>query len=127
MKSVTAVTAVTLVVDRCGVDDDLSPPFHHCDPLLPPASGRRSRRGGTGTSEVSTDGLRPCSGRSTVEDGVDRAGGGGGGGGVHKSAGGAGGRRRSKSSSSPGSTSTSLLLSVSRGGGGRGGGAGAGE
>jgi len=81
----------TLAVDRCDVEEDLSPPFHHCVPLLPPGSGRRSRLGVGGVAVVSAVGLRPCSGRSAVERGVDLAdsrGGGGGGGGVHRSAGG---------------------------------------
>ena len=90
------MTAI-LIVGRCDSEEDLSPPFHHCVPLLPPGSGRRSRRGIDGVAVVSAEGLWPCIGRSAVDRGVvlaDGASGGGGGGSVHRSADGAGGRPR---------------------------------
>jgi len=84
----------TLVVGWCDTDDDRSPPFHHSVPLLPPASGRRSRRGVGGVTVVSAEGPKPC-GRSAVNLGVDLTDGEcGGGTGVQRSAtDGAGGRR----------------------------------
>ena len=60
--TVTAVKTMiaALVVDRCDVDEDLSPLFHHCvpPPPLPPGSGRRSRRGVAGVAVVSVGGPR---------------------------------------------------------------------
>ena len=51
---------VTPVVGRRDTDEDLSPPFHHCVPLLLPGSGRRSRPSVGGVRVVSAEGLRPC-------------------------------------------------------------------
>jgi len=50
----------TLIVGRCDTEEDLSPPFHHGVPLVPPGSGRRSRRSVGGVRVVSVEGLKPC-------------------------------------------------------------------
>ena len=90
--------AAAALVDRCDVDEDLSPPFHHCVP--PACSGRRSRRGIGGVVMVCVGGLSRYSesAAAVVERGVDPTdddddgGGGSGGSRVHSSA--AGDRRR---------------------------------
>jgi len=82
MKTTVNIATATPVVGLCRTDEDFRPPFHHCVPLLPPGTGRRSCRGVGGVAVVSTAGLSPCTRRSGV---VDLAGGGSGG--VHRSAG----------------------------------------
>ena len=104
---------VTAAADRCDVEEDLGPPFHHCVPLVLPGGGRRSRRGAgeVAAAVLSTvGGLRPCPGRCV--DLADGAGGSGSGGGVQRSNDDAGGLRRWKPSLSSSLSSCSTLSTL---------------